>query len=494
VKFWLDHPERWFNSVPENDRFLSDKFGFLLDDHPANDDDSDLCYSYILIFDQLARHIYRDDVNTVRRYHHKAYDLVLKHLPKWTEELSSQKLVWVLLVLRHSNRIEDITRCLQIVRDRPQWSTDRHLSRFYRVSVEKLGELLNESSNDSWGEHLSWENRDVVCDFVGNFSSIDECSFIDGLDSSVLPKKGILIISLSGGVDSMVLSVMLKKWCMIHSELELRAVHINYGNRETADMEEDFVRHWCRLIDIPITVRKISEIYRERTIMRDFYEKHTRNVRFNTYRKVGGPNAMVCLGHNRDDTVENIVSNIRKKRNFNELRGMSGSSEENGVVLIRPMLRLEKTQIIKYAHDNGVSYLCDSTPEWSDRGRMRDHLIPYLKGFDRNIISGLEWLCTTIKDLSEQLSEIHGEYMDTFVYEDTTVFVENKKKLSHEFWMNATIAISKHFGIPYPTRKSVMKFVSDFQRNSGTYNFSKHLSVIFGDDGSLKFVRKLRMV
>ena len=60
-----------------------------------------------------------------------------------------------------------------------------------------------------------------------------------------------IVISLSGGVDSMITSWIMKQIC---KKTELLCLHINYNNRQTSILEADFVKTWCKIIDIPCEI------------------------------------------------------------------------------------------------------------------------------------------------------------------------------------------------------------------------------------------------
>ena len=50
-----------------------------------------------------------------------------------------------------------------------------------------------------------------------------------------------IVVSLSGGVDSMVIA-----YCASFLGKKVIGGHMNYGNREETALEEEFVRLWCK--------------------------------------------------------------------------------------------------------------------------------------------------------------------------------------------------------------------------------------------------------
>lgn len=197
-------------------------------------------------------------------------------------------------------------------------------------------------------------------------------------------KETDICISLSGGVDSMISSWILKQ---ILPHVKLHAIHINYNNRDTTDYECAFLHDWCKLLNIDLEIVTIS-IKREDYMKhnRDFYEKETRQIRFDAYKKYNCP---IVLGHNLDDCVENIISNIASRKNRDNLMGMTAKSFIDDVHIWRPMLNISKKQIYNYAKIANVPYLHDSTPSWSRRGKLRDIVIPMLTEHEPGFVSGL---------------------------------------------------------------------------------------------------------
>ena len=67
-------------------------------------------------------------------------------------------------------------------------------------------------------------------------------------------------ISLSGGVDSMVLATIIK-----YLGYNIVALHINYNNREETKSEQIFLEKWCHYNDIRLYVKEITDNKRENT-------------------------------------------------------------------------------------------------------------------------------------------------------------------------------------------------------------------------------------
>ena len=107
--------------------------------------------------------------------------------------------------------------------------------------------------------------------------------------------RGVVVVSLSGGVDSMVLCRVLcairARWAAAADgggrRLLVAAVHIDYANRRESADEALFLQKWCFAMGIDLRVRRVEGL-RRGLGDRDLYEQATRAIRFE-----------VCPAHTR---------------------------------------------------------------------------------------------------------------------------------------------------------------------------------------------------
>ena len=111
-----------------------------------------------------------------------------------------------------------------------------------------------------------------------------------GADAPFQSTPRQIIISLSGGVDSMVICkclTVLRSAAAKHGNAnvpEIVAVHIDYGNRQESPVEAEFLEKWCKSLDITFRLRRITEAKRGGgQVSRTEYEQLTRDIRFNAY-------------------------------------------------------------------------------------------------------------------------------------------------------------------------------------------------------------------
>ena len=165
---------------------------------------------------------------------------------------------------------------------------------------------------------------------------------------------------------------------------------------------------------------------------------------------------IIALGHNRDDCIENIFTNIIRNKNYDILKGMRLLGSENDVNILRPMLDISKSDIYKLANQFKLPYLYDSTPDWSERGKLRDNLIPSINNFNSRIIPGLEKLAEQI-DSMNIIYEEHIKSMVSFSDSDIYLCKFNEKIFSYDYnFFNRVMSyVCKEKKMAYFTQKSL---------------------------------------
>lgn len=442
---WFAHPEWWFNNE-SIDSYLTNTYSYLLTNapQPANQQES---IGLILLYDQIARHVYRHNLETINHYLNQAVQhsqLVYKTFLEFTTE----EYCFIMLPLRHTNQLNHITYVIKETLQRFEFDNNPLLRRFFKATFDKYKFDPNTVVKSSLDIDIS-EFKDILEYYP---KEIIKYNRIMGIID--LPKQSY-IISLSGGVDSMLCAYVMKQ-----QGYDITAVHINYNNRSVR--EEEFVVSWCTMMEIPLYVRRITEIQREPCMkhgFRDLYESYTKSVRFNTYRTVcNHPN--VVLGHNEDDCFENILTNLCKESHYENLKGMSKESMIDGIRFYRPLLNTPKSSIYIYAKIYQIPYLQDSTPSWSQRGKIRDKVRPVMKEWNPLLIRGLLNVPLSLQNMDLLLKDIVQDAIDKT--HNNTFDIDNKPHYITltQFWNKY---LNQMFGI-HVSHKSLDQFVDKIKK------------------------------
>lgn len=397
---WFAHPEWWFKATPEDDEYITQTFGYLLDNPPWNPHNVPETIECILVYDQLPRHVLRGTASHhIFRYYLQKALAFSSSLSKKLPLLSNEEWCFVMMPWRHTDECFIISRLIQQAWKRYESRKSPTLQRFIKATYER------------WPVQIQTPFMHIFLPTKYDPITFTRKHPIAEAFNKTIDFHRKYVLSLSGGVDSMVCSVLLAQHI---PPIDYQVVHINYGNRETATEEEEFVKSWaCTVLGKRLHVRRIHEIQRQKCMdnqMRDTYESYTRNVRYACYRHMD-PNTMVILGHNRDDCLENIFQNISHQTKYENLRGMETLSVQDGISFLRPLLSIDKKDIIEFAKDHGIPNLPNSTPSWSMRGQIRNKIIPTMEEWNPSFVPNL----FTLSDAMQDLYQLANMYADQFL-------------------------------------------------------------------------------
>jgi len=238
-------------------------------------------------------------------------------------------------------------------------------------------------------------------------------------------KTTTFVVSLSGGVDSMVIA------SIIHFlGYKTICIHINYNNREESQKESEFVIKWLELNNIQYIFQDIQHLKRG-SINRNYYEEQTKKIRFDLYKKIFAdyPESKntVMLGHHKDDVIENVFNNVCRGRNILDLPVMAMENEINGVIIARPMINLFKQEVFNFAHEYNIPYFKNTTPDWSMRGIFRYQIYPLLFKTYVNLPNNL-------LKIGEQSNEWNSIIQEKVI----KPFLEKVEYFNHSFIINIT--------------------------------------------------------
>lgn len=222
------------------------------------------------------------------------------------------------------------------------------------------------------------------------------------------------IVSLSGGVDSMVtLAILL--FLQQQNFFPIFTASIDYGLREESADESRFLMKYTEMFKLKSYISYISGITRKQNSnnSRTEFEETSRNIRFNTYKQIIEANSLnsnvgIFVGHHQDDIIENIFTNSLKGSDILDLEVMKHISIINNVNIFRPLLKFKKQVIYDFAHTFNIPYFLDTTPLWSKRGKMRNEIFPLLDN-----VFGDGWK-NKMKQIGEQSNE-WGDYINSHI-------------------------------------------------------------------------------
>jgi tRNA(Ile)-lysidine synthetase-like protein len=474
-KFWASNPKFWI-PITDAEKAAADKaiFATFYNYSSLHEEEA---IGQIIYYDQFFRHFQRVlpegsiSEADIMKYRLKAEEILSSSWTSIKDRADPDLIVWSLMPLKHLKRWDQLFTNLH---ECNQNLSTGLIAKFYQDSYKKA------YTEESIPSKIIMDHFDVLGNYDPEHICTSHPAERHGLPNSselkpsitllskalaFLSKEQPLTVSLSGGVDSMVMVTLLK-----HANHKVNAIHIVYGNRAESAQEYAFIATFCACLDIPLKVYKIEWLRRE-TSEREFYEEMTRQIRFMVY-KVAAPGQPILLGHINEDVIENIWTNIAAAQHLHNLKKMFVIEEQLGVTLLRPFLEQEKETIYAAAASLAIPYLKNTTPSWSNRGKFREHFHGAIKAqygpeIDKKIIQFAE----TITKQSETIDRILFQPMyRTWDEEAKTldIWAAVSAQLDVMGWSSVFEFIChKKLGINKPSGRCIAEFVARLQRCPG---------------------------
>ncbi len=191
-----------------------------------------------------------------------------------------------------------------------------------------------------------------------------------------------VVIGFSSGPDSCALAFLISKLKKEYN-LEIILAYFNHGWRKEAKEEEQYTIDFANQIGAkyyiekaPENIKKNEETARELRYI--FLEKCAKN--YNT--------DVVLLGHNKNDNIETLIYRIAKGTS---IKGLT-SIPEKREIYYRPLLNIEKKDILELLKKNNICYKIDISNEdiKYKRNLIRKNIMPQLACINENYLNAIE--------------------------------------------------------------------------------------------------------
>jgi len=181
-----------------------------------------------------------------------------------------------------------------------------------------------------------------------------------------------VLVAVSGGVDSMVLLLILRS---LPLELKLHVFHLNHGLRPEAEEEARLVAGVCKNWALPCLVERVEL---PKSAKGGSVQSRARRVRYRLLAKAAREAGAdkIALGHQANDQVETVLMRFLTGAGP---EGLSGIPPVRGRY-IRPLLEVGREEILAYAREKNLVWAEDASNRKTIylRNRIRHRLIPYL--------------------------------------------------------------------------------------------------------------------
>lgn len=199
---------------------------------------------------------------------------------------------------------------------------------------------------------------------------------------SLIEKGDRVLIAVSGGPDSVAL---LRLLFIVQKKLNLKLFvgHYNHGLRgKESDGDESFVRDLCRSCGVAFYSGK--ERNRRSAGGRKGFSPEER-ARIGRYRflfalarRLGA--VKLATAHTMDDQAETVMMRIIRGAGLRGLSSIPSKRREKGVWIVRPLLKISRSDILSFLERDGSRFRMDSSNRSCEplRNRIRLELMPFI--------------------------------------------------------------------------------------------------------------------
>ncbi|QWB99916.1 tRNA lysidine(34) synthetase TilS [Mycoplasmatota bacterium] len=199
---------------------------------------------------------------------------------------------------------------------------------------------------------------------------------IKNFNNNLIEKGDHLVLSVSGGLDSMVLLDYIYK-LKKDDQLTLHVAHIDHKKRQTSHKDADFVKIICESLKVPFYLYEIDD--EDYDNFHDFAHKKRYNFLYHVAKQVRA--SKIVLAHHQDDLAETILMRLVRGSSFEGYRGILDRTFYKDMEIIRPFLNVPKSVLKAYQMDSQVKYREDESNQENlyTRNRFRHKIMPLLE-------------------------------------------------------------------------------------------------------------------
>ena len=162
-------------------------------------------------------------------------------------------------------------------------------------------------------------------------------------------------VAVSGGADSLALTILLANWVR-HINGTLTALTVDHGLRNSSEEESKAVAVFLESLGIRHHILKWRA-----PIPRGGIQSVARKMRFKLLERWCRDNSVLHLlfGHHIGDQAETILMRIARGNHYLSLSAMNPIRETTFIRILRPLLDVEKNDLVATLHLRGVQWVQD---------------------------------------------------------------------------------------------------------------------------------------
>ena len=281
--------------------------------------------------------------------------------------------------------------------------------------------------------------------------------FLDFFKENNISLESKLLVGVSGGIDSMVCLDLARK-----CNKNVFVAHVNYKLRgKESDRDEKILKNYCLQWNIPFY------IFRSRIDKTKNIQTEARKIRYSFFDEILKKEGLdfIVTAHHLNDNVETFFINALRGSGINGISGIPFKRDN----IIRPLLCVNKKEIINYSKANKLSYGEDSTNALSDykRNFIRNEILTLI---DEKFEGAYNKINDTILNINRDkklLNDlIQKKLADLIQKEGDGYLIKNNSEIPNHVWFH----FFKEFGFNY---SQILKWTNN-EHQSGKVIYSKN--------------------
>ena len=220
------------------------------------------------------------------------------------------------------------------------------------------------------------------------------------LQNRELLQKNKNLLAFSAGGDSTALFFLL-----LEHNISFDIAIVDYGLRQQSKEEVAYAKELAKKYNLQCFVHTAKQIESN-------FEANARKIRYDFFEKLIKEHHYTALltAHHLGDRFEWMLMQFCKGAGCAELTGMQSISKRSGYTLYRPLLQVDKSDLLKYLQSKNIKYFEDASnsDEKYKRNSFRKlHTTPLLEKYKEGIKRSFTYMDEDVESLI-QTQEIHN--------------------------------------------------------------------------------------